>query len=313
MTKNQLLITLLVLCISTNMSLADYNPVDAIEYVYASALSYCDPILITSWTCGRTCEYLTNYKPFFSQVFIASLVYETLSFSMLYSATEKRVIIAFRGTVGSYELDLENQMDDGIPYTLHDVPNAIVQDYFETRYATILRPVLAEQLIKARVLYPQYEYVFTGHSLGAALATLAAFDALKSGAVLKNQTILYNYGSPRVGNFEFSQAVEETISEIYRVIHWKDYVPHVPLCAVDSTGACVQNMPGASISNSTNSADSVAQWPAWHIGSQVFYTEDSSSYIICEGEDPKCADQFPLDQTTWNDHYVYVGVPLGCL
>ena len=44
--------------------------------------------------------------------------------------------------------------------------------------------------------YPTYKVVVTGHSLGAALATLTAVDFLKNGI---SPVSLINFGSPRVG------------------------------------------------------------------------------------------------------------------
>jgi len=88
-----------------------------------------------------------------------------------------------------------------VQYTLHSIPNALVDQYFQERYSTYLRDILVTELGKALALYPDYLYIFTGHSLGAALATLACHDMILSGYVPKAQTIMYNYGSPRIFNF----------------------------------------------------------------------------------------------------------------
>lgn len=60
---------------------------------------------------------------------------------------------------------------------------------------------------------------FTGHSLGAALATLAAS--------LLPPFALYSFGSPRVGNDLFAETLKETV--IYRVVNGRDAVCQVPL------------------------------------------------------------------------------------
>ncbi|MDF1662442.1 MAG: lipase family protein [Planctomycetota bacterium] len=60
---------------------------------------------------------------------------------------------------------------------------------------------------------------FTGHSLGAALATLAAS--------LFKPFALYTFGSPRVGNDLFVETLHDT--PIYRVVNGRDAICQVPL------------------------------------------------------------------------------------
>lgn len=69
--------------------------------------------------------------------------------------------------------------------------------------------------------------MLTGHSLGAALATLMAFDILNE---FQNYNLKYltTYGSPRVGNKEFSSIMNGYDYTSYRVTHYYDIVPHVP-------------------------------------------------------------------------------------
>jgi hypothetical protein len=65
--------------------------------------------------------------------------------------------------------------------------------------------------------------LFTGHSLGAALATLAASLYKGTGKV----AALYTYGSPRVGNSAFADTMAKI--ESYRFRDCSDVVTRVPL------------------------------------------------------------------------------------
>jgi triacylglycerol lipase len=64
----------------------------------------------------------------------------------------------------------------------------------------------------------------TGHSLGGALATLAAVRLQRDEGVTPAGT--YTFGSPRVGNMDFYRAYAPIT---YRHVNNEDVVPHVPI------------------------------------------------------------------------------------
>jgi len=66
----------------------------------------------------------------------------------------------------------------------------------------------------------------TGHSLGGALATLAALD-LRVNLGLPDVRVV-SFGSPRVGNYVFSKWFEKEIGPHWRFSHNRDIVPSVP-------------------------------------------------------------------------------------
>ncbi|TGZ84085.1 alpha/beta-hydrolase [Ascodesmis nigricans] len=79
-----------------------------------------------------------------------------------------------------------------------------------------------EKLVKQ---YPGYRIVTTGHSLGGALATIAAVDLRKRWKVES-----YTYGSPRIGNAALSFFITSSTSgSNYRITHLDDPVPRLPL------------------------------------------------------------------------------------
>lgn len=65
------------------------------------------------------------------------------------------------------------------------------------------------------------QLIFTGHSLGGALATLAARDAGRFASV-------YTFGQPRVGDKIFASQYKMLISEHFRVVHNNDIVARIP-------------------------------------------------------------------------------------
>jgi Lipase (class 3)/Wntless-like, transmembrane domain len=70
-----------------------------------------------------------------------------------------------------------------------------------------------------------------GHSLGGALATLAAFEVAKFArreTRIPVRIVCYSFGSPRVGNHSFSHLYDELVPRTFRVVNGKDAVTGVP-------------------------------------------------------------------------------------
>ena len=93
---------------------------------------------------------------------------------------------------------------------------------FLTQWESIRRSIINEM---NRPGTPQNIYV-TGHSLGGALATIAALDMKKH--MPNSNIVVWTFGAPRVGNAEFVQDFRNHIKESVRVIRRADPVPLVP-------------------------------------------------------------------------------------
>ena len=74
----------------------------------------------------------------------------------------------------------------------------------------------------------EYQTIFTGHSLGGALATLAAFYFVDQN-LISSEPILITFGQPRVGNILLAKYITQKIKQIYRFARPKDLVPYIPL------------------------------------------------------------------------------------
>jgi triacylglycerol lipase len=69
-------------------------------------------------------------------------------------------------------------------------------------------------------------FFVTGHSLGAALATLAIPELIENTAF--SQPIMYNFASPRVGDEMFKNLYNNLIETSLRVFNTRDEVPMLP-------------------------------------------------------------------------------------
>ncbi|PIA30913.1 hypothetical protein AQUCO_05300028v1 [Aquilegia coerulea] len=148
------------------------------------------------------------------------------------------VVIAFRGTATCLEW-LEN-----LRATLtHFPPNAtcpndcepMVEKGFFSLYTSCtsklcsLQDQVKEEIIKILQSYGHepISLTITGHSLGAALATLAAYDITTSFDHSPSVTVI-SFGGPRVGNQSFRCQVEKCGSKILRVVNSSDLITKVP-------------------------------------------------------------------------------------
>ena len=88
-----------------------------------------------------------------------------------------------------------------------------------------------QQIINAlNTLNSSKQLFVTGHSLGGALAVLCTLDAAANTAY-KNP-VMYNFGSPRVGNPKFTEVYNEVVNNSIRIVNTNDIVPLLPPVAV---------------------------------------------------------------------------------
>ena len=139
--------------------------------------------------------------------------------------------------------------------------------------------------------------LFTGHSLGAAMASLGAAEVAAAG---KHEVQLYTFGSPRVGNKAWASWAASVLAgskgaASMRMRREQDIVPAVPPRSIGyehlPTEVYNKHAPGA-----------------------------NDSYVVCDGsgEDPSCGDSeewppFPLDllHLKPSEHTRYMGFQGG--
>ena len=136
------------------------------------------------------------------------------------ASNQDHVVIAFRGTE---PLEIENWITN-LSYAYHHrkVGGGHVHGGFWDAWYTV-RDKIIKRLERT---YKNKQTIWlTGHSLGAALATLAGRDL----PARFRATGVYTFGSPRCGNPDYSKAYEKTNITVRRFVNETDIVPHVPL------------------------------------------------------------------------------------
>ncbi|KAH7358885.1 Alpha/Beta hydrolase protein [Plectosphaerella cucumerina] len=104
------------------------------------------------------------------------------------------------------------------------VANCKVHNGFGDAWAEI-RPTVLDAVRASRAANPTYSVITTGHSLGGAVATIAAAYLRR----VENIPVdIYSFGSPRVGNDHFANFVTAQAGAEFRLTHGADPVSRLP-------------------------------------------------------------------------------------
>ncbi|MEL7140636.1 MAG: lipase family protein [Cyanobacteria bacterium J06573_11] len=150
--------------------------------------------------------------------------------------TENFMVLAFRGSqepkdwLTNVTTQLRNFTirKDGVT-SLSSYKGRVHTGFF-LAWAIIEKSVLAQihrwqkdSIANGKTLPPLY---ITGHSLGGALATMAAAALSDNGIEVAG---VYTFGQPRVGDRTFAQQLNQhTNGKVFRFVNNNDIVPHVP-------------------------------------------------------------------------------------
>ena len=149
--------------------------------------------------------------------------------------SKNTIWVAFRGTSGNNlqewinnfkitQLSYDNNKNKlELPSFMVENKNIKIHEGFFIMYSDMVKQILAtiETHYKKGM-----QIVVTGHSLGAAIATILGVE-LKS-AWYDNVTV-YTFASPRVGNESFTDYIDSIQLPLFRVVNTEDIVPQIPL------------------------------------------------------------------------------------
>jgi predicted lipase len=139
------------------------------------------------------------------------------------------VVVAIRGTQGVFEWLMDAHF---LPVPFPFLAAGSTEQGFTSFYSTLRTgPNVAQprviDALRALVAGGSVKTLrITGHSLGAALATLLAIDVAGNG-VFPGPTV-YTFASPRVGDKVFAGTYDGLVPNSWRIANLNDIVPHLP-------------------------------------------------------------------------------------
>lgn len=277
-----------------------YNEQEALQHALYAKVSFCTEQAITSWSCGDMCErapimgtdrirFIPEGERFQVHGYVAQVPTNS---SRAKDDSDIKCVIGFRGSVNwaNWYADFHLKLQ---PWPLNDLAGAdwcpgCMAHYGFTEIYEELRPSVhnaIEELQCSRL-------VLTGHSLGAAVATIASFELRAAKHYRVDAT--WTFGKPRIGNAEFVTSFEAAANQqgvsppLWRVVHYHDPVPRAP-----------PHLPGLN--------------PVTHGALEVYYTDRASAnYLVCpqngamENQSEACMAGWPLYFPVNMDHISYL-------
>ena len=249
-----------------------YHPFIAHVAVNLSQASYCVSNM-DNWNC-ITCDKANSLYVILDKDDERTLIG--------YNKQLDSLFFSFRGSSNLHNWIDNVQFSLISPYNNKSIE---VEKGFYKIYSNI-KNELFNNLFYLKDKYETNQILITGHSLGAAIATLLMYDIITIYPKQFN-LLFYNFGSPRVGNQYFIDSIKNANIKLFRVTHYYDIVPHLPQEFLFFN----------------------------HISREIWYNENNDKYIECNDslkEDPFCSNSCsPFKCTSINDHLYYLNTPLG--
>ncbi|KAK9095153.1 hypothetical protein Scep_026622 [Stephania cephalantha] len=226
------------------------------------------------------------------------------------------VVVAFRGTATCMEW-VEN-----LRASLTHLPNSsttsnvAVQKGFLSLYTSnsstscSLQDEIREEISRIIESYGctdrnPLSLTITGHSLGAALATLAAYDITTMFNHGQLVTVI-SFGGPRVGNQSFRHHIEKRGSKVLRIVNSNDIITKVPGFVIEDDVADDEHVQLAGVC-----------LPSWLTKSvehtKWVYADVGSELQLCSGDSPLISSRSNTNVSTCHDLETYLQLVKSCI
>jgi predicted lipase len=212
---------------STEQKLAEFDPDKAQQLALLNSIAYCANLSdVAAWNCTR-CSQIPGFQPHLVH-FDES--WDLLGYVGYWPALNAKVLV-FRGTDSSSWYNWAENMRAWRTDATYPVPGApkslrIHSGFLILWNSSSLASTFHEAFGQLMQQHPSGPTYVLGHSMGGALAQLAALD-IKIMYKLPDVKV-YTFGSPRVGNSVFEQFFASLMTESWRFTHGRDIVPSVP-------------------------------------------------------------------------------------
>lgn len=217
-----------------------------------SSIAHCQGPQVLEWKCPKCAQFpnISDRSYFYNETL------QAVGWAG-YNPDTNEIIVAYKGaypTINWIMCSIYFKVDTDL------CPGCKVHYGILKTYLSIRDDVIAA-VSALYAKFPHAKIIVTGHSMGGGMAALTALDIFRNVGFVHQ---LITFASPRMGNKQFAEAINSKILNVFRVVHYRDPVPHMPPHAFGFQ----------------------------HYASEVWYdVEDSTHWEQCEGaENKNCSD-----------------------
>ncbi|GAB4815834.1 hypothetical protein N2152v2_002880 [Parachlorella kessleri] len=143
-------------------------------------------------------------------------------------------VLAFKGTSSGKNALHDLQAGPQVPYSITCIPLVAADEMPAGFFKSFTAHDFGERMLSkvgglleaSQADTSQLTFYLTGHSLGGAVAMLAAYEVHKRWPA--SRIVVYTFGAPRVGNLAWANVYSEAVPETWAVVNHQDPVPRVP-------------------------------------------------------------------------------------
>ena len=239
----------------------DYFDQEMISYYsWFASYGYCEDEQVPLFCCTKYMDFFTKKWKIISET--STDKYFVYNYVLWRNDEFKKYIIAFPGTNEILELLSEAVNIELVNY---GGDNGIkVVNYFKKVAFELIDLIFTPENLADIYAHPDYQFIATGHSLGAAVATIVLYTGITKGYIdpKDNEPVLITYGQPRTGNEKFVKDLNTKIKVVMRVVRDGDIVASIPYSLINN--------------------------PYIHLGGLILVNKDMTSMTYCPkdiGED----------------------------